>query len=34
MIENDQHYQVTKQRVAQFEASLASLQHTPCPASA
>jgi HTH-type transcriptional regulator / antitoxin HigA len=31
MIENDQHYQVTKQRLAQFEASLASLQRTPCP---
>ena len=31
MIENEQQYQVTKQRLAQFEASLASLQTTPCP---
>jgi HTH-type transcriptional regulator / antitoxin HigA len=31
MIENDQQYQVTTQRLAQFEASLASLQTTPRP---
>jgi len=31
VIENTHHYQVTKQRIAQFEASLASLRATPRP---
>ena len=31
MIENEQQYHVTKKRIAQFEASLASLHVTPRP---
>jgi len=31
-MENTHHYQITKQRIAQSEASLASLQATPKPA--
>ena len=31
MIENERQYRVTKKRIAQFEASLASLPTSPCP---